>query len=394
VGKQCLTRFSGQALSDAGAQSHPRSVPHSQPDACSVLWDQAQTLATGTAPSARFWLALEQNGPWGARAATQSHLDPDLGGDLDRVCQEASGRLILIRRPGRHPDWQDTSGRIDPQRLYIAGGLADHPWLLQADLDGPRRVERLRRLAEGLAPLGMGSKAGDLGLETVRDLIPELQPSPGPVLMICTNSRRDVCCSVRGRPVAAEAAARRPGQVWECSHTGGHRFAPTGVLLPFGQTLGRLSGSSAVAAIDAGMRAELADQLLAARHDRGRSHLGPPEQAAESLVREQIREHRLLALSTKAAPRGDEGNSYENASIAKTTAVTGFDVNDNTENTWRCRVSHTDGRHWDVVVVRRPGSTPLPESCGKEPVPSWQWSILSESGRPTPGKSGQPNTRG
>jgi hypothetical protein len=383
-------------VTDAAAEHQGRSVPHSQPDACSVLWDQAQVTATGTAPLAKFWVALEQNGPWGVQAATQSHLDPDLGGSVDRMCQEGSGRFILIRRPGRHPDLRQDKlqhlnpQHINPQRLYIAGGLADRPWLLQADLDDPGRLGQLGRLAGGLAPLGMGGSEGDLGLDAVRDALPELEPSPGPVLMICTNSRRDICCSVRGRPVAAESASQRPGQVWECSHTGGHRFAPTGVLLPYGQTFGRLSASSAVAAIDAGMRAELADQLLGVTHDRGRSHLSAPEQAAESLVREQLREHRLLALSTEAAPRGsgkndsDEKVSDKNSSDTNSSDTNGIEVSGNQENTWRCRVSHTDGRHWDVVVVRRPGGATLPESCGKEPVPSWQWSVLGEAGRLIP----------
>jgi len=145
------------------------------------------------------------------------------------------------------------------------------------------------------------------GIDAIQNILPELEPSPGPVLMICTNSRRDVCCSVRGRPVAIESASQRPGQVWECSHTGGHRLAPTGVLLPHGQTFGRLSSRSAVAAVDAAMRDEVPAELLGATYDRGRSHLSAPGQAAESVVRQQIREPSLLALSTTATPRPGQG---------------------------------------------------------------------------------------
>ena len=145
--------------------------------------------------------------------------------------------------------------------------------------------------------------------------------------------------------------------VWECSHTGGHRFAPTGVLLPHGQGFARLSGWSAVASLDAASRDEMPPELMGGPHDRGRSHLSAPGQAAESHVRAQIAEPVLLALSTTAAPRAGR------------------------ENAWACRVSHVDGRHWDVVAVRSPAGDDLPESCGKEPVPRWQWSILSETGR-------------
>jgi hypothetical protein len=174
--------------------------------------------------------------------------------------------------------------------------------------------------------------------------------------MICTNSKRDICCSVRGRAVALQSGAQRPGQVWECSHTGGHRFAPTGVLLPDGQTFGRLTGAAAVAVVDAAGVGEVPDRLLGAMYDRGRSHLPPAGQAAESMVRQQIHETSLLALSTTATPRPGR------------------------ENAWQCRVSHIDGRHWDVDAIRSHGGDDLAESCGKAPVPLWQWSLVNGFG--------------
>ena len=63
--------------------------------------------------------------------------------------------------------------------------------------------------------------------------LPALAPAP-PQLLVCTNGTRDTCCARLGRPVAAAAARRFPDQVWEVTHTSGHRFAPTTVLLPSG----------------------------------------------------------------------------------------------------------------------------------------------------------------
>jgi len=325
-------------VSGAAAGSHGRS----KPDACSVLWDNAQASALGTAPAATFWIALEQNGPWGRQAATESHLDPDVGKALDQMCQRAGGRFMLIRRPGTHAGGHD--GR--PQRVYVAGGLSGSPWLLETDLDDAALLARLP-----------GDAMGSNDLDAVRDAMPELELSDTPVLLICTNARRDVCCAVRGRPVALESALQRPGRVWECSHTGGHRFAPTGVLLPHGQAFARLSGSYAVAAVDAATRGEVPSELLGPAYDRGRSHLSAPAQAAESIVRRQIQETSLRALSTTASPRPGE------------------------ENTWQCRVSHVDGRHWDVVAVHGAGGDDRPESCGKDPVPTWEWLVVSGFGR-------------
>ncbi len=323
-------------MSGAAAGGHALS----KPDACSVLSDTAEASALGTAPAATFWVALEQNGPWGREAATQSHLDPEVGLALDRSCQESGGRFILIRRPRAHADAQVAH----PQRVYVAGGLAERPWLLEADLLDPALLMRLpwTDLLKG-------------DVDAVQDRLPELGRSPTPVLMICGNSRRDVCCAVRGRPVALESSTQRPGRVWQCSHTGGHRFAPTGVLLPHGQAYARLSVASTVAALDAASRDEVFTGLLGSAYDRGRSHLAPPAQAAESAVRQQIQEVNLLALSTMATPQPGR------------------------DDAWRCRVSHVDGRHWDVVAVRESGGEDRPESCGKAPVSPWQWSVLRSS---------------
>ncbi|MEP7017324.1 MAG: sucrase ferredoxin [Actinomycetota bacterium] len=307
-----------------------------------MISDVAGASALGTAPAATFWVALEQNGPWGAQAAARSGLDPDVGMALERTCKEAGGRLILIRRPGAHSDSQ--VGR--PQRVYLAGGLFENPWMLQESVDDPAALLRLPWTA---------LREGDLA--AVQATEPQLDRSPVPVLLVCTNSRRDICCALRGRPVALGCSERRPGRVWECSHTGGHRFAPTGVLLPHGQTFARLSEASAVAAVDASMRAEVPLELIGAAYDRGRSHLTPAAQAAESTVRAQILEPRLLALSTTAAPLPGRGDA------------------------WACQVTHVDGRHWDVVAVRESGGEDRPASCGKAPVSTWQWSVLSGSGR-------------
>ena len=326
-------------MSGAAQGSHTSRLPA----ACSEIWDRARAPALGTAPTAAFWVALEQNGPWGEQAATQSHLDPGVGLALDRMCRDAGGRFILIRRPGTHSDPQiSDSHKGRPQRVYVAGGLALGPWLLQDSLDDPARLLQLP-----WAALGEGDIAA------LQNAVPQLQRSGSPVLLVCANSRRDACCAVRGRPVALESSLQRPGRVWECSHTGGHRFAPTGVLLPHGQTFARLSSESAIAALDASTRDEVPAELLGEECDRGRSHLSPAAMAAESIVRQQIQEPSLLALSTRAVQHPDR------------------------ENAWKCRVSHLDGRHWDVVVVRTSGGEDRPESCGKAPVPTWRWSVLS-----------------
>src|SRR5205823_6194194 len=71
----------------------------------------------------------------------------------------------------------------------------------------------------------------------------QTDPDPtGVDLFVCTHGRRDVCCGTDGtalwRRLSAPKSAGGLGDVvrlWRTSHTGGHRFAPTGAVFPSGQ---------------------------------------------------------------------------------------------------------------------------------------------------------------
>lgn len=281
---------------------------------CAAVSAALREPQAGTAVRARAWICLEQPGPWGRDALTDSHLDPALGAELARRAQAAGARVLLIRRPGRHAD---TPG---PRRVYLAATTPGRTRLEQADLDTPDRLLDLdlTALADG-RPTGLGA------------------PATTPLLMVCANSRRDLCCALRGRPLAAELAARHPGQVWECSHTGGHRFAPTGVLLPTGYTYGRLD-------------TDFADRLLhhaatgrvVTDRCRGRSTHDPAGQVAELAVRDATGEHR------------------------DTLTVTGDGDGDGDTRT----VHHTDGRTWHVTTATRALPADRPASCGAPPTPA------------------------
>ena len=314
------------------------SRPHgvSRPDACSVMWDGAVGSSLyGTAAPARFWVALEQSGPWGRQAATQSHLDPGLGARLERACAAHGGRLSLIRSPGDHPD----DARAGRHVLVGWTGTDAAPGFLLGGVLGS---------AEQLEALDLEALArGDLGATTAS--LPVLAPCP-PALLVCTNGRRDVCCAVRGRPVAAAGHAAYPGRVWECSHTGGHRFSPTGVLLPWGRTLGRLDDAAVVAALDAADDGRLAPTLLGPWHDRGASALGPREQAAESAVRDLVGDTDPLSLTVTSLP-GPEVAEGAVGSVA---------------------VRHRDGRRWVVDLTFHTGEAKR-NSCADGPVPERSW---------------------
>lgn len=294
-----------------------------------MLSEAAHESAYGTAPHALGWVAVEQPGPWGRDAVRESHLDPRLGATLAESVRAVGWRFALIRSPGTHPD----DHRRRPLRLLVASCVPGREWLLNGCFSDPATLRDL-----SLA-LGGGDRA------RVAASLPGLEVDRSSHLLICTNGRRDVCCAVRGRPVAVGVAAAG-GQVWETSHTGGHRFAPTGVLLPSGTVLGRLTVSTATAALTAAQLAEVDPALTGPVHDRGRCGRVPPAQAAESAVRHLVGERGLNALSVSGQPRSA-------APFAPGSAG----------GHWL--VEHRDGRRWMVAVTEQRTGPDRPASCGK-----------------------------
>lgn len=280
-----------------------------RPDACSVLSATAGELLHGTAPHPRAWLALEQPGPWGRKAPSSSHLDQDLGREIDVRAKAARVTFLLIRRPGRHADRHDATNRhvvlAHPRAGWLEqGALADPATLLDLDFEA---------IAAGHEP-SLASRSVE------------------PLALICTNARRDLCCAEVGRDRINTLAPRLGSALWESSHLGGHRFAPTVLLLPSGIVLGRASAQDVLDAWEG---------RLPLHAYRGSSALEPAAQAAEAYVLEQIGASEHTSLST-AAPAGS--------------------------GPWTVAVDHRDGRRWRVHVEAAPGpeEQTRPESCGRE----------------------------
>jgi hypothetical protein len=280
--------------------------------------DYARTLGeplAGTAASASTWIALEQPGPWGPKALTDSHLDRALGVALTERSADVAVTVVLMRRIGHHADDHPVER---PRNAWVAHVGPGVPWIEHAVLDDPKSLLDLdfSALARGERPgLGAGLGAGvGVGVEE-------------PLLLVCTNSRRDQCCALLGRPVAAELAIEFPGQVWESSHLGGHRLAPTLLSLPDGFMYGGASAAS---------------RTLAAC--RGRTSLSRPAQAAELAALAHLGALHPYPLTVH--PADDAG-----AWLVGDPATGG-------------------GAPLLVQVDEVPLDPQRPESCGKPPVPS------------------------
>ncbi|MBM7168943.1 sucrase ferredoxin [Streptomyces sp. G44] len=266
----------------------------------------------GTAATARTWLLVEQPGPWGAKALTSSHLDPEIGSALESAAEGTGVRVALIRRPGRHADCRVPSRH----RVYAAHTVPGRTWLRSEVTEDPGRLLDL-----DFAALGAGDHGG-FGT-----------PHTGaPLALVCTNGKRDRCCALLGRPLAAELAAADEKGAWEITHLGGHRFSPTLLVLPYGYAYGR-TGTHAVKEILEAVRAN----RVITEGCRGNSAWERPGQAAELAVR---------------TATGEDG--------AGVLTVVGTD---GAAPLWDVTVAHADGRRWQVTVEQGASLPPRPESC-------------------------------
>jgi hypothetical protein len=217
-----------------------------------------------TAPPARRLLLVEVPGPWGRTALTDSRLDRYASGRLADRAQHAGVRVQIIRRPGRHP---------------VPDPAAPKAWALVDTTPGRVGVT-----------WGEWRRENDL-LDV--DLTVPLPSAAGtaPLALVCTHGRHDVCCALRGRPVAA-ALAELPGwDVWECSHLGGDRFAANVLLLPHGELFGGLDAGTAVGAVQA-----VTQGRLVLEHYRGRLGRAAIDQAAVHLAMVELGETRRGAV--------------------------------------------------------------------------------------------------
>lgn len=102
-------------------------------------------------------------------------------------------------------------------------------------------------------------------------------------VLICSHGRRDQCCGTLGTRLAGDTAETPGARVWRTSHTGGHRFAPTALVLPEGTAWGYLDAELLAGIVDRSLDVEVAAGLY-----RGCTGLGAP--AVQACDREAFRE--------------------------------------------------------------------------------------------------------
>ncbi|MFF2552535.1 sucrase ferredoxin [Nocardia sp. NPDC058058] len=293
----------------------------------------------GSATRITGWLCIEQPGAWGRDVIGDEVLGPEITADLAARTKAAHVRPTLIRRPGRN---EFTGVRT----VLIASTRPRGSWCERFEITDLKELLDLDlHLLNGPAP-GIGAR------------VPE---SP---ILVCAHGKRDQCCARLGRPIAASLAEEYPDRVWECSHTGGHRFAPAVIALPSGLTYGRLDADAALAMVAAADRGEVGLTGF-----RGRSCYTPVEQVAEVAVRQLISDESYTSGAGQPAAGDSDAAALIDDLIVTATDIDSATARDPATCAGAATVTHRDGRSW-LVTARTVAYAPRQASCGAGPKPA------------------------
>lgn len=299
----------------------PRSTRYRVVDTsfCSQIARAHTDDMAGTATEASCWLLIEDPSPWARKAVEGAAWYSEIADAVQQWRAEVPAlRIQLIRRALTTWDRRGTircvvvRAGIDP--VVHARRVSDYADV--AALDVPQLLRR--------------------GPST----LPE-----APLVLTCTNGRRDACCAKWGRPVAKAVQQAHPEGAWQTSHLGGHRFAPTVLVLPSGMHYGWLDAE----AVPTVVAAHQEQTVYSLPHCRGRVTQKRPVQAACVALRKRLH---CTAL--------DDG--------------TGHIVAHPHESVWQVAVQ-MQGRTHQARVQAEPGPV-FRHSCRSDtPKPSTVWEV-------------------
>ena len=263
----------------------------------------------GSAPVADTHVFLEHLGPW--PSSPLEALDLNYAAELD----ELDASIALVRRPALFRE--------------AGTGIPDDPYVIvstsgRVGLTRTTGLPSATTLAAAIAALKRGELPAGWSYEPW-------------LILVCTHARRDACCARLGRPLVDDlVAVTEQDRIWETTHLGGHRFAPTCLALPSQVIYGRVVADRVAELAAAIARGEVVIDLM-----RGRTTYTPALQAAEVTARTRL------------------GNIHDTLELLDST-VDG----DRTTSTWR-----SGSTAIDVVVEKRQGP-PRQLSCSKDTLES------------------------
>ena len=263
---------------------------------CSVITKGLGERPAGSAGGAERYILVELPLPWPKKIdrhlliaeATQAPLEADsptstiLG--IRRTDEPSTGSHRIIVYDRRQP----FDGFNRRELSVETTGLAD----AVASLVVP-----------ALGDLSVGESAADADLMDV---------------LLCTHGSRDRCCGQLGTRLHIELDGSLGPNVrlWRTSHTGGHRFAPTGIVFPAGDTWAYLDADLA-----RGIVTRSIDTTELVEHYRGNVGItGRPEQIVDGLAFldrgwDWLAQPRMVSSVTEDLALQDSGSASATAEV-------------------------------------------------------------------------------
>ncbi|NJR65937.1 MAG: sucrase ferredoxin [Leptolyngbyaceae cyanobacterium CRU_2_3] len=191
---------------------------------CAEASRQAGEAMIGSASPYETYVLIECPTPWTPAAFDSPQIPASLKALIAEKQPERSLRFLLItRHPHAHPHSPLTKVLIYQQeKQEFSSGYRKCEFDV-ADLDQAASVIR-------------SYLSGKIVSSTT---------NPSQDVLICTHGSHDKCCAKYGllfyRQAIAIAAPLENLRIWQSSHFGGHRFAPTAISFPDGRYYGNLN---------------------------------------------------------------------------------------------------------------------------------------------------------
>lgn len=298
------------------------TIPLQPPDNfyCSQLALENEEMMAGTAVSAPVWVLLEYRQVWQAKATEDNTLPASVKVWLEEGLGLVNGRLQFIRQTPYSDRYTCFVSIPDAQtpRLYRFG-FSEYEELLTIDLTA------LVKNASQYAPY----------------LTTE------PLFLVCTNGKRDRCCARLGTVLYKALVDRVKTAVWQTTHLGGHRFAPTLISFPEGVSYGHITVADIPPLLSAQKNGELYLSKL-----RGRAIYDAVTQVAEYFLCQESGESGLATFKHLGTQSPQE-------------------------NEWSVQFQHTQTGHVSQIELTQGEIKSVYASCGSSKiklVPTYQFS--------------------
>jgi len=212
---------------------------------CATIARQTGEEPIGTASHYQTYVLIECPCPWSAKVFDSRQIPLALKQFITQTQSQRSVRFFCVNQGRAAQSKSDSKTRVliydslhllEPERAFTGREEGSGSWF------GSYRgfefvVDGLEQVADCVRAYWQGINLGK-PITRLKDVL------------ICTHGMRDKCCARFGQPFfkAAEKMVKEKSlsdvRIWRVSHIGGHRFAPTAIVLPEGRYYARLTVSA------------------------------------------------------------------------------------------------------------------------------------------------------